>query len=329
MGLATLTFLAGPNRFGVRRKLTRILSALIVSVLPSTAVILAVQQATAASGVQSEAEIDTSEILNFASAARATPITEPGIPAKSWASTQLGNQVKGHRDESASQVGDNALILTEKIDPQFKFYVQGIFCTHRPGKVQVKVREDSLLVIATAQGVPSNNASLWDATLLGLREGGAAFYDANLTFRVVGNSVNFPACMAPGMTFSQPTRGSDTMLSHDRVLAQMCNWLRFLAQSGDNVRSADFLTTILAKHKQVLLQEDSAQEIERLAADIDLFDQWFPFEVWDGVALSIDQRAQARDFLRTTIALRRKLQLLAPAAGNNIARDEALERRMR
>lgn len=304
--------------------------AVIISIVPAMVAGSPGQQGTEPPGTRPEVEFRSGEILDFASAVRATPITEPGIPATNWASTKIGNRVKAPRDESLLQIGDDALVLTEKLDPQFKFYVQSILCTHGPGKVKVKVRTDSLLVESTAQGAVKETASLWDATLLGTQERAATFYEANSTFRVAGDPVSFPACMPVGMTFSQPTRGSQVMLSHDRVLAHMCNWLRFLVQIGDSKRSTDFLTTILAKHKQVLLEEDSAKDLEHLAADVDLFDRWFPFEEFDGsLEISTEQRAQVRDFLRTTISLRRKLQQIEPAFGDNIARDEALERRMR
>lgn len=113
------------------------------------------------------------------------------------------------------------------------------------------------------------------------------------------------------------------MLSHDRVLAQMCNWLRFLAQTRDTFRSADFATTILAKHRQVLLQEDSAQDMERLAADIDLFDQWFPFEVFKWFGHVPRTAGASARFLANNDCVAAKAAVHCARGGDNIARDEA------
>lgn len=280
-------------------------------------------QARQDNSTQSEKQNDgvaefTTAIFKLATKARATPVTEPGIPIA---------QVRGQWNETLLKLTDDTYILTEKLEPQFKFYVQAILCTHGVGHVRSQSTKEWATFEAETDTGPKERGKLWDATLLGFRETASTFYEANITFN--GFDLSFDDCMPVGMLVLQQPRGSRAMTSFDRVLEHMCNWLRFLMSAGDTLRSADFLNVILHKEKEVLLADDSDQNWRRLAAEIDLFDQMFPFSVFDtNLSLAGAGRAQARDFLQTTILLRRKLLLFSPGASDLIARDQALLQRL-
>ncbi len=258
-------------------------------------------------------------MFTLAKRTRAMPVTEAGIPIE---------QVTGQWTETLLKLTDDTYVLTEKLDPQYKFFVQAILCTHGPGKVNARLAKEWSTFEKITDVAPKQQGTLWDATLLGVRETAATFYEANIAFNKFDMSFN--DCMPVGMLVLQQPRGSQTVTSHNRVLEHMCNWLRFLTFTGDTRRSADFLSVILSKEKEALLEEDSNEDWRRLAAEIDFFDSTFPFSLFDtNPSLATDTRAQVREFLQTTILLRKKLVLFSPSAAQLISRDEKLLQHLR
>lgn len=258
-------------------------------------------------------------MFTLATQTRATPVTEPGIPIQ---------QVTGQWAETLLKLTDDTYVLTEKLDPQYKFYVQAILCTHGPGKVKAQFSKEWATFEKTTDAGPEQAAALWDATFLGVRETATTFYEANIAFKKF--DLSFTNCMPVGMLVMQQPRGSQTVASDERVLEHMCNWLRFLTSMGDTRRSEDFLNIILSKEKEALLEENSNEDWRRLAADMDFFDSVFPFAVFDTTRfLAADTRTQAREFLQTTIQLRKKLFLFSPGASQLISRDEKLLQSLR
>ena len=228
---------------------------------------------------------------------RATPVTEPGVP---------GTRVETQWEIDLLRLTEDSFVLTYKSEPEYRFYVQALLC-NLDGTTKIP-----------------------DGTVLGAREKAATFYEANYSFHVK-DDVEFARCTIPqthmSVTGSALDPGEKSLYeSHDRVLRQMCNWLRFLAkEGGDTPRAADFLTIILARHTQELMSIDSKGDLERLEGEMGFFDRVFPFEIFDDKAVLSDAaRRQAREFFQTTILLRRKLALLAPKTAEKSSRDQAL-----
>lgn len=237
------------------------------------------------------------QVMAAASAARSTPVTEPGIPLQ---------KVNGNWVISIFKLKSPAVVGTYVLEPQYKFYVQAWIC---------------------------DPIGFWDGTLLGEHETAETFYQANLSF-IGSNSVDYVECMPPGANYQsdagQQTTDKVLYTSEDRVLSYMANWLYFLAKKNDAARSADFMRLILAKHKRLLVAADAKDDLKELATRIEVFDSIFPVEVFDlDIPLGREARADARDFFQTMLLMRRKLKVISPASASPIARDEALLNKLR
>jgi hypothetical protein len=242
------------------------------------------------------------QLLDIGFSHRAKPITEPGVPAERV-------EVNGQWQVDVARLSADTVFAVYKFDRKYSFNLQVNLCELDGSPI-----------------VP-------DGTLLGGRETASTFYEGNyLFFLREGETEKFNRCAdQTGMRFEADplsSKGATLYHSHDRVLREMCNWLRFLAlDKSDPSRAVDFLAFIVGKHREELLRLDSAGDTRFLRQEISFFDRTFPFEVFDTNLLSgIQTRNRAREFLQTTIALRRKL---APTVTKQITRDEELLHRLR
>jgi hypothetical protein len=234
--------------------------------------------------------------------ARATPVTEPGVPAE---------KVERMWNIDLLRLTEDTLVVTNESAPDFKYYVQVNLCDL------------------------DGTTKFSDGTVLGASETPATFYDANYTF-YVKDDLEFARCAERRMHFSVTgsalSPGKKRLYeSHDRALRQLCSWLVFFNGKEESAsRAADILAFILRKQKEVLLDADSARDLADLERRMDFFDRTFPFAIFDmNPLLSSEVRVQGREFFQTTLLLRRKLAALDPKQTEQIVRDEALLRRLR
>lgn len=238
------------------------------------------------------------QILDMALSHRVKASTEPGVPG---GRVQLNGQWEIHMFRLTPDTGFGIY----KFGHKYAFYVQANLCELDGSPI-----------------VP-------DGTLLGADESAAAFYEDNYYF-FVKDRAEFKRCAdQAGMRFEADPLSKNGMTmyrSSDRVLRQMCNWLRFLAKDeSDPSRAVEFMAFILHKHRQVLLDADSTGDMGFLANEIGFFDRTFPFEVFDtSLPSNKEVRNQARDFFQTTLLLRRKLNTRSPKEAQQITRDEEL-----
>jgi hypothetical protein len=117
--------------------------------------------------------------------------------------------------------------------------------------------------------------------------------------------------------------------SEDRTLKHMCAWMSFFAAQEDFTRAWEFLEFVARKRGAALREADLAKDNARLALMLVYFDSVFPFTILDRLLLVEPGRSAAlRDWLTVTLSARRKLRVLLPKSGENIARDEALLKRV-
>lgn len=170
-----------------------------------------------------------------------------------------------------------------------------------------------------------------DATLLGATESADVFYRDNLSYASFISDLEYTQCLEPLMSFQSrlASNGRALYTSEDRMLKHMANWVTALAAARDVARAGDFLRVLVAKQREVLIAADKERDFERVAERLELFDRMFSFAVLDqnDVVTASDRRGLA-DWLTTTIAERRKLVTLQPGVGKNLARDEALLKRL-
>lgn len=228
--------------------------------------------------------------------ARATPITEPRIPIQ---------KVNGIWSFVLYKATDDSVVVTYTLAPDYKFYVQAILCDL------------------------DNDTKIPDATFLGVAEKASTFYNANLRY-LAEDSVVSAKCQ-PVHAVVQIEPGTPPVYrSHERALRHMCNYLRFFAHDRDTSRVVDFLTFILAKQREVLIDADSEGDLSRAKTALDLFDRFFPYEIFDGrPALTPADLAISRAFFETALLYRRKLNALSPETAARIPKDEALLRTLR
>jgi hypothetical protein len=237
------------------------------------------------------------QVMAAASAARGTPITDPGIPLE---------KVNGVWNISIFKLKGPAVVGTYVLAPQYKFYVQAWICDPK---------------------------GFWDGTFLGEHETAETFYQANLSF-MGSNSVDYIECMPTGASYESDVPAAKTdkirYTSEERVLSYMANWVYFWANKNEAARTADFMRLTMTKYKQLLVAEDAKGDLKELAGRIKMFDSIFPFEVFDlDLHLGPEARTDARDFFQTMLLMRRKLKVISPASAEPIARDEALLNKLR
>jgi len=169
--------------------------------------------------------------------------------------------------------------------------------------------------------------TIWsDATLLGPNETADVFYRDNLKFRIFVSNSDLQRCGDSGMIWESEilTDGQVLYTSEERLLKQMSNWMASLARSHDSERSLDFLRVIVAKQRAALLEADRTGKYKLVANRIKLFDNMFPFSIFDHVKLETGDRQAVRDWLEATLGERKKLKVFEPDLAQNTSRDQAL-----
>ena len=284
----------------VLRYLIRALCIWII--LPSTVTkVYSGQDNTGPPTTQSQESIDhMQQLLDIVFSRRAKPITEQGVPTEK-------PEVNGQWQMDVAKLTEDAVFAVYRFQHRFSFNSQINLC-----------------VLDGTPIVP-------DGTLLGGGETPSTFYEVNDSFYVT-ESVEFNRCADQiGMRFEAGPlnpKGVALYHSHDRVLRQMCNWLRFLAMDdSDPNRAVEFLTFILHKQRQVLLDADSGRDLGPLAHEIGFFDRTFPFAVFNRISLNSDAKNEVREFFQTALVARRKLKAVNSSQAEQISRDEELLRR--
>lgn len=230
------------------------------------------------------------DILRFAMSIRTVPLDGFTIPAE-----------QRHWDVRGGPHG-GVWILTYSTEPNIVFSVQAFSCEN-------------------------NKWSGQDATILAPAETAAAFYKANTTF--LSFDVNPPlACSRKGMAFEL----SDTndpkvkwITSHSRAIRQMANWMRYLNETGDSKRAADFFATAFEKELQNLKERLANSDHTDTLLSIDSFEDLLPRQNYlPGASLTPGQRSTVRAYLQTVIQTRKELSVFTPNSEQNIRRYEEL-----
>lgn len=172
-----------------------------------------------------------------------------------------------------------------------------------------------------------DSARLFDATILGKHETVEKFYEDNYTFIIPFDGwrpSDWISCMPIGFVLSKKL-GSNKSECHERVLKHMCGWLLFFLKKNDIKRSAEFLSFILKKESELLMQELADSDYKETIRRLTFFDQIFPFSVIQiDYSLNNSEKANCRKYFKTSIYARNLLKVLDRDVANNIDRDRKI-----